>query len=674
MAELMATAGASARRRLGPMGLMLLIAAPALAASLANLSAGLPPAQWWAALTRPHAGDMHGGDMALILALYSFAPRLVVSLLAGAALGLAGALLQQVLRNPIASPTTLGIEAGANLALAAALVWAPALIGLGREWVALAGGLLAIALVLALSRRSAFAPLVVILAGMVVGLACAASAALLTLFNSHYLAGLFLWGAGSLSQQDWTAPAFLAPRLALAGLAALLLVRPLTLLGLDDAAARSLGLSLAAARFAALAVAVALTAFVVASVGSLGFVGLAAPVLANMAGARRAGARLFAAAGIGATLLWLTDQTVLLLAPAGGMLPTGAVTAMLGAPLLLWMVPRLRLPPRATAGLIVPARRLARPAPLLAGVALGLLALAGLSASFGPGPEGWSLAAPGDPVWSLRLPRIVAALAGGMLLAVAGGILQRMTGNPMASPEVLGVSAGAAGGLVIALFLFDVASRAGQTLAATLGALLALLVILALARVAKGAPERVILAGVALGALLDSLVSLLMASGDPRAVLLFNWMTGSTYGVEFGPAAGGLGAALLALAAVPALARWLDMLPLGDVSARALGLPPSLARSLLLALAALATAQATLLVGPLSFVGLIAPPLARLAGLRRPVAELAGAALLGGLVMVGADFIGRSAAFPWQLPAGLVASMIGAPVFLWLLTRRQASP
>ncbi|OYX83528.1 MAG: Fe3+-hydroxamate ABC transporter permease FhuB, partial [Azorhizobium sp. 32-67-21] len=260
--------------RLSPLMLVLLLAVPALAASLLNLSLHLPPALWWQTLS---GADLD--DARQILVLYSFAPRLTVSLLAGGALGLAGGLLQQILRNPIASPTTLGIEAGASVALAAALVWMPALIGFGREWVALGGGLLAIAAVLALARRSGFAPLVVILAGMVTGLACAAMAALLALFNSHYLAGLFLWGAGSLSQQDWSVPSFLAPRLALAGLAAMLLLRPLTLLGLDDGAARSLGLSLAAARLAALAVAVALTAFVVAGVGSIGFIGLAAPVL-----------------------------------------------------------------------------------------------------------------------------------------------------------------------------------------------------------------------------------------------------------------------------------------------------------------------------------------------------------------------------------------------------------
>jgi ABC-type Fe3+-siderophore transport system permease subunit len=657
-------------RGLGPLALLLLLGAIGLIGTWGNLAALLPQGGWWHAITAPDLSRT-----AELLAAYSFAPRLVMSLLAGAALGLAGAILQQVLRNPIASPTTLGIEAGANLALSACLIWAPHLLGFGREWVTLAGGLVAIGAVLLLSRRSGFAPLVVILAGMVAGLYCASLAALLALFDSHYLAGLFLWGAGSLSQQGWEAPLFLAPRLAGAALATLLLLRPLTLLGLDDAQTRGLGLSVAAVRLGALLVAVALTGFVVASVGCIGFVGLAAPALARLSGARRLDVWLVASAATGAALLWATDQAVQLAAGSfADTVPTGAVTALFGAPLLLWIIPRLRLPPSVGAEMTV--RRLSgavRPLRLLALLGLGLLVVVTLSALLGPGLDGWSLAVPGDPasLWVLRLPRAVAALAGGTLLAIAGSVLQRLTGNPMASPEVMGVSAGAAGGLTVAIFLLADIGRLGQTLAAATGAFLALLLLLLFARASRAAPERVILVGIAIGALLDALVSVLMASGDPRAMLLFNWMTGSTYGVEPLSAGASLLAALVLLALLPLVSRWLTLLPLGEATVRALGMPLNLGRLMLLVIAALATALATLLVGPLSFVGLVAPHMARLLGLRHPLAEIYGAAFIGALIMVVADFLGRSIAFPWQMPAGLVAAMIGAPVFLWLLSRKH---
>lgn len=652
------------------------IIAAGLAGSWANIAGLLPGGGWVSAILAPDPART-----AELLAAYSFAPRLVMSLLAGAALGLAGAILQQALRNPIASPTTLGIEAGANLALSLALVWAPGLLALGREGVTLAGGLAAVGLVLLLSRRSGFAPLVVILAGMVAGLYCAALAALLALFNSHYLAGLFLWGAGSLSLQGWEEPLFLAPRLALAGLAALLLLRPLTLLGMEDAQTRALGLSVSAARLGALLVAVALTGSVVASVGCIGFVGLAAPALARLSGARRPGPWLLASAAMGAALLWTTDQGVQLAeALLADTLPTGAVTALLGAPLLLWIIlrPGLRVPPGAGFGLSVPPRgAFAWPVLWLAVLGAVLLLAVLLSASAGPGLHGWSFALPGDPAapWALRLPRAVSALSGGMMLAVAGCVLQRLTGNPMASPEVMGVSAGAAAGLTIAIFLLPGGiGRLEQTGAAALGAAVALALLLLFARASSAAPERAILVGIAVGAQLDAVVSVLMASGDPRAVLLFAWMTGSTYGVGAVAAGTSLLAALLLLIVLPLVRRWLDLLPLGAESARALGVPLGAARLALLGLAALATALATLLVGPLSFVGLVAPHIVRLLGLRQPLAALYGAALMGGLIMVAADFLGRTLAFPWQLPAGLIAAMIGAPVFLWLLSRKSSSP
>ncbi|WP_371348262.1 Fe(3+)-hydroxamate ABC transporter permease FhuB [Ancylobacter sp. IITR112] len=646
----------------GPLVGVLALAAFGL--TLATLASRLPPALWLEALTAPDAADI--GQM---LVHYSFAPRLVTSLLCGGALGLAGALLQMALRNPLASPTTLGVSAGANLALAAAMLWAPSLLAAGREWTAMAGGLLAALIVLGLSWHRRLSPLTVVLAGMVVSLYCAALAAMLALFNSHYLAGLFIWGGGSLSQQDWEIPLFLAPRLALAGVAAALLVRPLTLLTLDDDQARSLGLSVPLIRLATLALAVALTGFVVGTVGVIGFIGLAAPALVTAAGTRRVGPRLLGSALLGAVLLWLTDQGVQSLAgDSAEMVPTGAVTALFGSPLLLWLVSRLRLSLQKPAGPEEAVRRAGRPLVVLGGLGLVLLVLVVLSLSLGYGPEGWSLA-PDLLEW--RWPRAVVALAAGVMLACAGGMLQRMTGNPMASPEVLGVSAGAAFGLIIAMFALDASGRAEQLGAASLGALLALLAILALGRGRAAAPERVLLAGVALGAMFDALVTALMAGGDPRAMLLLNWMTGSTYAASAGDAGVALIAAVASLAALPLLARWLDIAPLGGITSTALGLSPRRSQAVLLMATAAMTAVATLVIGPLTFVGLMAPHLARFLGLQRALPQLVAAALVGGIIMVTADWLGRTLAFPWQIPAGLTATFIGCPALMWLLARRQ---
>lgn len=657
-------------RRAGPATLTASLLAAAAALSWWRAAEYLPLGAWLDALSMRNVTDT-----SQMLFAYSFLPRLVVSLLCGAALGLAGALCQLSLRNPIASPTTLGIEAGASLALSVAMLWAPWLFAFGRVWPALAGGALAAAGVLALSWRRGLAPISVILAGLVTGLFCAAFAAMLTLFKTEYLAGLFIWGSGSLSQQGWTAAAKLAPVLVAATLAAGMLARPLALLGLDDAKARSLGLSVATARLAALSLAVVLSVNVVSAVGVIGFVSLAAPVLARALGARRAQHQLAWSTAMGAGLLWLVDQAVQSADALSGLsLPTGAVTALLGAPLLIVLLMQQRSvplvpPPAAVEKALLTSTTRSRL------IALGLLVviLLALSTTVGRDGDGWhlSLGQELDRLVALRLPRAIAALAAGVMLGLAGCLLQRLTGNPMAGPEVLGVSAGAAFGLAIALFSLPAVGPGLQLLAASIGAFAALAAILALDR--RASPDRALIAGIAFGAMFDAVINVLMAGGDPRAMLLLNWMMGSTYAVDATAALVSIAAALLLFGGLLLTARMLTILPLGRGMSSALGLNPTHSHILTLALSALLAAAATLIVGPLSFVGLMAPHLARRLGMRQVLAELVGAAILGGLVMVAADWFGRTIVFPRQIPAGLAASLIGGPCLIWLLARRPSS-
>ncbi|WFP62909.1 Fe(3+)-hydroxamate ABC transporter permease FhuB [Mesorhizobium sp. WSM4904] len=644
------------------------LAALAAVATLLNLAVQLPSPLWFDAAFTPDIDDMRQ-----VLVHYAFLPRLAVSLLCGAALGLAGTVLQQVLRNPLASPETVGVSAGAYLALILATLFAPALLALGREWVALAGAFAAMAAVLALSWHKGLSPLSVVLAGLVVSLYAGAIGAALVVLNREWLAGLFIWGAGSLGQQDWVTTLWLLPRLGAAALAIGLMTRPLTLLGLDDEGARNLGVPLGIYRFAGLAAAVMLIAFVVAAVGVIGFVGLAAAALARIGGARRFGQRLVMAPLLGAALLWAADQAVqLATGPQGDLLPTGAVTALLGAPLLLWLLPRLSLGAELPVLAAERLPRIRRPGIVLAVIGLALLVLVGLALFFGPGPDGWSFAS-GDqlqPLLSWRWPRVLAALSAGAMLALAGLMMQRLTGNPMASPEVLGISAGAALGMMVAMFSVSVPGRPLQTAAAAIGAFATLIAVLAIGRRAAYAPERLLLAGAALTALFDALILVLTATGDPRAMLLINWLTGSTYGVDQGSAVLTASIALCLLLTAPLFARWLDMLPLGAPALRSLGVDVASSRLLVLLMVAVLTAASTLIVGPLTFIGLMAPHLARRLGLVRAVPQAAGAVFAGALIMVSADWIGRTSIFPRQIPAGLVATLIGGPVLMWLLRCR----
>lgn len=656
----------SALRRLSLPLIALVLAGPAAVMTFLVLEPGL------AALR----AQVVGFDADRILLLYSDLPRLATALIAGAALGLSGTLLQQVLRNPLASPTTLGLSAGANLSLALATLYAPGLYAFGRDPIALAGSLAAGLLVLALSARRGFSPITLVLGGLVVGLYCGALSSLLVLLNDRYLASLFIWGAGSLQQQDWTVPTSLLPRIAVLAAITVALARPLNLLSLPDENTRGLGLRTATVRWSGAAIALALAAAVTSAVGVIGFIGLIAPTVARIAGARTFTARLIWSPLLGALLLWFTDAAVTLLSgPLASFVPTGAITAVFGSPLLFLLLPRLRVIDRRP-----PAERTTRtsrqrsaPAILIA-LAAGLLGLVVAAVLIGRATEGgWSTVTASvlPYVIDWRLPRVVAALAAGAMLASAGVILQRLTANEMASPEVIGVSAGATMGLAASLLLAAMPSIAMQLGFSVLGAALVLVLIFMVAGRSGFAPERIVLAGIALNAMLDAFVGLFAAAGDPRALRLLSWMAGSTYGIELGPAFIALALAIVLIAVVCLAVRWLDILPMGATTSRALGIAVTRTRVMLFSGAVALTAAATLVVGPLSFVGLMAPHIARELGLKRAMPQLLGAALCGGALMVIADFIGRTAAFPYQLPAGLLSALVGAPFLMLLLWKHR---
>ncbi len=625
----------------------------------------------WAALAQAWRQPL-GAPVEAVQLLHAWLPRLTIAALAGAGLAAAGTVMQQVLRNPIASPMTLGVAAGAQLALSVLTLTAPALLAGWAEPAAMVGGGAALALVVGLASRRGLEPVTLVLAGLVVSLYLGAVNSGLLLFFEQDLTALLIWGGGSLAQHGWQEVAGLAPRLMGATVLLALMVRPLAVLTLDDGSAHGLGLRLQRTRLLALALAVYLTGAIVSAVGIVGFIGLAAPALARLGGARTLRQRLVWAPLLGAGLLTVADQSVQMLNEhTAALIPTGAVTALLGAPLLLWLLQQVR-PATPTSGGPASLAEIRRAGPVRTTAVItasGVALLVAIAVSRDAG--GWQLdglaTVFSETPW--RLPRVAAAACAGLLLAVAGTLLQRVLGNPMASPEVLGISAGALAGVVAAVLLFPTASQPTLIVAGSAGGLITIAGLLLFARRFDFAPQQVLLAGVAVKALFDGLVALVGASGSQHWPRLLAWMSGSTYGMQWSAVAGAFAVTTLALPAAVLLHRWLELLGLGSEQADARGLRVRRARLVLLVIAAVATALATLLVGPLSFVGLMAPHLATLLGFRRARAQLAAAGAIGLTVMVVADWAGRWMLAPYEWPAGIAASMLGGLYFMWLLRR-----
>ncbi|WP_295809453.1 Fe(3+)-hydroxamate ABC transporter permease FhuB [uncultured Nitratireductor sp.] len=609
------------------------------------------------------------GDRAVSIEYwYAYMPRLAVALMAGAGLGIAGAVLQQVLQNPLASPATLGVTSGAQLALAVALLLAPDLHADHPFLIALAGSFLAWGLVSILVGRRMDDPVSLVLTGMVVSFTAGAITTCLFLLKNQYLTSLFLWGAGDLAQHDWQGARFLLPRLGLATVALLLLSRPLTLMGLGRESARSSGLATGLFSFLALGIAIFVASAVTATVGLIAFVGLASPHVASLLGMRRVVPRLLTAGAAGALLLGLVDQGIQFgLSGLASFLPAGALTGILGAPLLLYLLKRLPAAGVTSAGETLPVSAgLSRPAERRLLVVLAvLLSLIGFLAFYLP-------AISAEIAWAWRAPRVFAAILSGAALGLAGCLVQRLLSNPMASPEIIGISTGAVMGVIAVMLILPAATAAAQLAGALLGALAILVAILAYASRHDLDPRRLILAGIAITAFADGLILMFLATGDPRGSAVLAFMSGSTYRVAMEDLTLPATMAVAGTAATLATLRWLDILSLGGTASRSLGLPLGFSRLLIIVATALLTASACLFVGPISFVGLTAPHIARLSGLRRTAMQLPGAAMIGAILVVAADWLGRQIFRPYELPAGLTAILLGALVLATVLLRHGA--
>ena len=273
-------------------------------------------------------------------------------------------------------------------------------------------------------------------------------------------------------------------------------------------------------------------------------------------------------------------------------------------------------------------------------------------------------------LWNVRLPRVAAGLLAGMGLATAGALLQTVTANDLASPNILGINSGA-GLAVILLLTAAPAAGAMLPLGAFAGAFGAAMVILLVAGRLGSSRTNILLIGIAITTLLNALISFLSLLDEGVLAQYNHFTVGSLKGVALAelavPAVVVFGAFLMSMA----LSARLGVLCIGDAAAAALGIRVKRLRIAALACAAACSAAVVSFAGLLGFVGLVVPHIAkRLAG-QQPGRLLPVSALTGAMLVVLADLLGRTLFAPSELPVGILMSMIGAPYFLILLCRRK---
>ncbi|GAB3695133.1 FecCD family ABC transporter permease [Corynebacterium nasicanis] len=274
-------------------------------------------------------------------------------------------------------------------------------------------------------------------------------------------------------------------------------------------------------------------------------------------------------------------------------------------------------------------------------------------------------------IWDRRLPRTLAAILAGIAMALAGTLLQTLTRNPLADTGVLGINAGAGFALALTLSLAGWSSPGAFLGAALGGAALATVLVTRLGRAAGGGidPLQLVLAGVALSAILEGIGDGLSMVDPQTFGRVRAWMTGNVDVASFTPLILlGVG---LAVAGVGLLFTHgtLNLLLLGDDTAQALGVNLRRTRIIVLGTVAVLAACATAVVGVITFLGLMVPHLLRQVGLHGHVALLSLGALLGPVLLLGADILGR-VLLPGELPAGVVVAFLGAPFLIAVAQRR----
>ncbi|GGX65231.1 Fe(3+)-hydroxamate ABC transporter permease FhuB [Streptomyces hiroshimensis] len=643
-------------------------------------------------------------------------PRTLTALAVGAALGTAGCLLQAVTRNPLAETGLLGVNAGASLGVVVGIAFLGVSSGYGYLLWAFGGAVLASALVLLIaSRRGGGSPMRLVLAGSALGATFGGITSVLIVNSAETYDRFRFWVLGSLAGvEGFTKLTGLLPVLAAGFVVALLIARPLSALALGDDLAKGLGHRPGVIRVVVAVAVTLLTAASVALVGPISFLGLLAGFLARAVTGPRLTAQIVLAGLIGAGVLTGSDVLARVVSRPFEA-PVSVIIALFGAPVLIAIVRSRRMAsmgmtdpaaeespkggrgvaarlPRPRKGeddgagtlvvrsgslsLLVP-RRAAVAAFALAALLVGavvLSAYAGQSemslsrtfnAVFGSGDRFDVLL-----VQKFRLGRIVAGLAAGAALGLAGCLTQTLARNRLATPELLGVNDGATAAVLLSATL---SGTFGAWWAGPLGALAAVLVVTAVSGGLGQRGYRVLVVGLAMSALASAVTQVVLSRRSLNsASSLYVWTSGSLNGRSYSvavPVLIGL-AVLVPLALV--VARHLNVLRFDDSTAASLGVAPGRVRLVCMLLAVGLAGLAVGICGPVGFVALASPVIAgRLAGpLRVPVV---GSMLVGATLVVLADTVGRVALDGVEIPVGIVTTVLGGPFLLWVLLGRSAA-
>jgi len=613
-------------------------------------------------------------------------PRTLLTLMVGASLAASGAVMQGITRNPLAGPSIMGLSGGASLGSLMVLIAWPEISYNGSILATFAGAALGYGSVLGVASlsRGGFSPTRLALAGSVVSALFSALTQGLVIARGMTNTMLY-WTIGGITNVTWEQVGAISP-CCVVGMVGLWWLAPgITILSLGDDIAVNLGLNTGRIRWGSTLLVLLLTGSAVAVAGPISFIGLMTPHFCRLLVGANQRRIIPLSMILGAGLTTLADVLARSVLGSRGELPLGVVTAVLGAPAFLWLIRGYR---QQRLDVDVPVQAQSRtcwPPTRVFPIAVGLLVIVlCLALQHGKADLAWSsiartLVGGGSAeenliLWSIRIPRLVFATLIGLGVAVSGAMLQAVLRNDLAEPGILGVSAGVS--LMLVLLLAGIGRAAFSSpylipFFGVCGALATSFLVYALCLGGSCSPPRLLLTGVAVSSVasaLTLLVSLQISSEAYGFVVAFN--SGSLNSADWNYISIIATILLILVPLAWSCSSTLNVLRLGEQTAITLGVSLPAMSLALLTLAVAICASCLALSGSMLFLGLISPHIARqmIGADHRKVLPLSG--LIGSILLLLADLLGGSILPEGEIPAGVLVSALGAPYFLYLMTRR----
>jgi len=611
-------------------------------------------------------------------------PRTIAAGLIGGNLAVAGVLMQGATRNPLASPSIFGVSAGASLVVAIWAAFSPAQNGLTLVTLAFVGAAIGGSVVLlaggALSGRSNVIRMA--LAGVAVSAVLSALTQGIVVLDESSADRVLFWLAGSVHNTDWSSIRTLLPWSILGVAIAIGSAFFLNILALGDELSSALGRRPSQVRIASFIAVIILTGVSVAIAGPISFLGLVVPHLAR---------KLFGADHrVSVPMAFLLGGTLMISADVLSRFvdfpfetPSGVLTAIVGAPFFLYLARRQFSSVGAVVFNTISSSTLTLTSPrksfftVFPAIAIFSLVSLGVGAVWISPPEilQW-ISGTAEPhttkiLYDFRAPRIVGAIFAGSALAVSGVLIQSIIRNPLAAPEIIGISGGAGLAAVLLFVFVSAVSTIMLTSVAFVGGATTAGIVYLLAFRSGVSPTRLALVGIAITTISASFVTLLLAKFPQDLNVALLWLAGSLWGREWGDIIALSIVALVLLPIAVLLAAQLDVIALGEHVAIGLGIRTERLRLITLVIAVGLASTAVATVGSIAFIGLMAPHAARLLVGNRHILLIPMAAGIGTVILLIADAVGRGLFAPTEIPAGIFTALVGGPYFLFLLSRTK---